>query len=213
MAQRKPSPAPEAQTTQPARQTDSPPQLETPDPERLLAGPKVTDEPGGGPASFAGRRGRAPLRVPARQWFALVGELDLERRQRAEVESIWEEYRVAARRFRTTHGAQLAELRHQVVEAREEQEAGAYWQLRRQLDQLLSLVPAPHLYQQQVWDRLTASQREELRRRLAARREALARQQAEQSRRRRDMTDDRRPQDRRPPEGERPQGDVGERDR
>ncbi len=212
-AQRNPSPAPEAQTTRPARQIDSPPRLETPDPEHLLAGPKVPDddESGSGPESFAGRRVRRPPTVRGRQWFDLLEELELNRVQRGEVESIWSELRMASREFRRLHGANLNEVRQELRGIRE---AGGFpsLELREQFQRLTSLIPELPAYQRRAWDRLTSGQQEQFRRRLAAIRKAMARQQAEQSSGRRDMTDDRRRPDRAPPENDRPQRDARQPD-
>ena len=213
-AQRKPSPAPEAQTTQPARQTDSPPRLEKAGAEPLLAGPKVTDEneSSTGPESFAGRRGRRPPSVRARHWFDLLEELELNRRQRREVQNIWGEFREAYREFQTLHGANLDQVRQ---EFRRIREAGSFppLELREEFERLMSLSPAWPAYQQRAWDLLTPAQQEQFRRRLAALRKAMARGQAEQSSRQRDVMDDPRRQNRRPPKNDRRQPDSAERDR
>ena len=179
-AQRKPSPAPEAQTTRPARQIDSPPRLETPAPEHLLAGPKVTDESGSGPESFAGRRVRRPPRVRARQWFDLLEELELNRRQRREVQNIWGEFREAYREFQTLHGANLDQVRQELRRIRE---AGSFapLELREEFERLMSLIPAWPAYQQRAWNLLTPAQQEQFRRRLAVIREAIARRQTKVS--------------------------------
>ncbi len=135
-----------------------------------------------------------------RQWFDLLEELELNRVQRGEVETIWSELREASREFRRLHGANLKEVRQKLRTIRE---AGSLppLELREEFERLMSLIPELPAYQQRAWDLLTPVQQEQFRRRLAALRKAMAREQAEQSRGRR--ADDRRRQTRRPPGNDR----------
>lgn len=141
----------------------------------LLAGPKVDDDAARetDPQFGGAGRDRDRISAPPRQWFGLLGKLDVDGDKALEVRRLVQSYQEAARAHQQANGQRLRELQGQVREARG---AGrdVPVEVRRELRKLRSLAPNPAAYQAKIWSVLTESQQETMRAGLARIRQRIA---------------------------------------
>jgi Spy/CpxP family protein refolding chaperone len=138
-------------TTQPAR----PP---------LLAGPRVTPEVAvGGEPVFRVLPGRRPAQFGPYRWQRLLRQVELDSRQRSEIERIVGAYSRAMKAFRNTHGKRVKTLARRERESRDGGDEPLSADERDELRELRAKRPRTAESLRRIWTLLDHVQRQQMR--------------------------------------------------
>ncbi len=168
-----------AQTTQPDTSVKEGAAAEETWSKDLLAGPKVDQAAAGDTDSRFGGPGRAQnqVAVPTRQWFALLGTLDLSENQGTQIREIVESFQQTAQKHQQTNGPRIRHLQREVRQARRENR-DVLPETRRELGELRAEAPRPAKAQQRIWELLREPQQQRMRVALAQLRSRIAAKRA-----------------------------------
>jgi hypothetical protein len=128
-------------------------------PSGILAGPRVSDETDNAGAAFGGGQ-RGQRSVPAREWFRVLDELQLEPQQHAEINRIRRELRRAMGAYR--------KARREAEDGRKPQAGGP-----------AAVAPEVGTFQRRIWVLLNETQQATMRVELAEVRRRIDRRGAE----------------------------------
>jgi Spy/CpxP family protein refolding chaperone len=135
----------------------------------LLAGPKVTPEVAVGSESvFRVVPGRRPAQFGPYRWQRLLKQVDLDSRQRSEIERIVGEYGRAIKAFRKTHGKRVKTLARRERETRDGGGEQITADQRDELRELRAKRPKAAESLLRIWALLDYEQRQQMRDLLTA---------------------------------------------
>ena len=135
----------------------------------LLAGPKVTpDVVVGSEPVFRVVPRRRPAQFGPYRWQRLLREIDLDSRQRSEIERIVGEFGRATKAFRTTHGKRLKTLARRAREARDAGGRQLSADERHEVRELRAKRPKAVESLKLIWALLDHEQRQQMRHLITA---------------------------------------------
>lgn len=160
-----------AQTSRPDSATKTQSNEADSDAKGLLAGPEVKSSAEDQKqirfdGSKVGRGGRGRATVPRKRWFALLRSLELSQEQDDEIRPILQSLQKANREHNSKHGKRIKQLQKQTQQARRKNKSVPR-DVRQELAKLYAKGPKIVTYQKRVWEILTTSQQEQMRKSLA----------------------------------------------
>jgi len=135
-----------------------------PAPPPLLAGPKVTPEVAvGSESAFRVVPGRRPAQFGPYRWQRLLKQVDLDGRQRTEIERIVSEHGRVMKAFRNNHGKRVKTLARREREARDGGDEQITADERDELRELRAKRPKAADSLRRIWTLLDYQQRQQMR--------------------------------------------------
>ena len=130
----------------------------------LLAGPKVTPEVAiGSEPVFRVVPGRRPAQLGPHRWQRLLRQIDLDSRQRSEIERIVGAYSRAMKAFRNTHGKRVKTLARRERETRDGGDERLSADERDELRELRAKRPRAAESLWRIWTLLDDEQKQRMR--------------------------------------------------
>ena len=163
-------PAAIAQTSRPDTASKTHAKEAESDAKGLLAGPEIRPSAEDQnqirfDGSIVGRGGRGRVAVPAKRWFVLLRSLELSQEQDDEIRPILQSLQKANREHNVKHGKRIRQLQKQFQQARRKNRSVPR-DVRQELSKLRANGPKAETYQKRIWEFLTTSQQEQMRKSL-----------------------------------------------
>ncbi|MCH8824496.1 MAG: hypothetical protein IH984_13430 [Planctomycetes bacterium] len=160
-----------AQTSRPDSATKTQSNEADLDAKGLLAGPEVKSSAEDQKqirfdGSKVGRGGRGRATVSRKRWFALLKSLELNQDQNDEIRPILQSLQKANRKHTAKHGKRFKQLQKQAQQARSKNRKVPR-EVRQEITKLNAKGPRIVTYQKRIWEILTTSQQEKMRKSLA----------------------------------------------
>lgn len=169
-----------AQTSRPDSATKTQSNEADSDAKGLLAGPEIKPSAEDQTqirfdGSTVGRGGRGRFIVPRKRWFVLLRSLELSQEQDDEIRPILQSLQKANREHNSKHGKRIKQLQKQAQQARRKNRSVAR-DVRQELAKLYARGPKIVTYQKRIWELLSTSQQEQMRKSLAMIRQGFVKQ-------------------------------------